>query len=125
MSKANPSPSWPIQCKPASNGIHASGATVAEAVALMQDRTIGCILVTDGAALSGVFTETDANRLLAISKKSKKRPLDEVMTLSPVTITKSTSPADALDLMARSEFKHLPVVEDGALIGIVSRRDFF
>ncbi len=100
-------------------------ATVAEAVALMQDRTIGCILVTDGAALSGVFTETDANRLLAISKKSKKRPLDEVMTLSPVTITKSTSPADALDLMARSEFKHLPVVEDGALIGIVSRRDFF
>lgn len=100
-------------------------ATVADAVALMRDRTISCILVTDGAVLSGVFTDTDANRLLAITKKSKKRPLEEVMTPSPVTITRSTSPADALDLMSQGEFKHLPVVEDGALIGVVSRRDFF
>ena len=100
-------------------------ASVAEAVALMQERTIRCILVTDGNALLGVFTETDANRLLAVTNKSEKRQLEEVMTPLPVTITKSTSPADALDLMARGEFKHLPVVEDGALIGIVSRRDFF
>ncbi len=102
-----------------------SSATVAEAVSLMRERTIRCILVTDDTMLLGVFTETDANRLLAVTSKSEKRQLEEVMTPSPVTITTSTSPADALDLMVRGDFKHLPVVEDGILIGIVSRRDFF
>ena len=100
-------------------------ALVPDAVTLMRERGIGCVLIAEGEMLLGIFTDTDANRLLTLSKEAAAKRLDEVMTPSPVTILKTTTPSEALDIMARGDFKHLPITENGKLIGIVSRRDFF
>jgi CBS domain-containing protein len=99
--------------------------TVADAVKLMRKHEIGAVLVMEDTALIGIFTETDADRLLHKKKKNKKRKLEEVMMTAPETISKSTSVSKALKIMTRGGFRHLPVMEKDRVIGVVSRRDFF
>ncbi len=100
-------------------------ATVQEACKLMHTRRIGAILVTspDG-ELVGIFTGRDAVRVLAEGKEAKATHLRQVMTKQPHHLPPRHTAIDALRLMRDGGFRHVPVVHEGLIIGIVSRGDF-
>ena len=101
-------------------------ATVQQACAEMRNHRIGAVLVTgEGDRLLGIFTGRDAIcRMLAEARDPATTPLREVMTSNPETLGPRHRAIEALRLMCDCGFRHLPVVEDGRLLGIVSRGDF-
>ena len=100
-------------------------ATVAEAASAMHARRVGAVLVTDGERhLLGIFTGRDAVRLLAEGLDAKATPLSAVMTRNPTTLGPRATAMDALLALSDCGFRHLPVVEQGRVRGIVSRYDF-
>jgi CBS domain-containing protein len=102
------------------------GATVREAAARMRDRNIGAVLVAEGdARLVGIFTGRDAvSRVLAEGKDPAATTLAEVMTYNPDTMTPRHSAIEALRLMQDARCRHMPIVDQGRVVGIVSRGDF-
>jgi CBS domain-containing protein len=101
-------------------------ATVREACQLMRDRRVGAILVTDGdRRLLGIFTARDAvHRVLAGGKSAARTILADVMTRDPDTIPPGKLAIEALRLMEDGRYRHVPIVDDGKVVGIVSRFDF-
>lgn len=101
-------------------------ATVKEACECMRARRVGSVLVTDnGGRVSGVFTGRDAVcRVVAAGRDAAQTKLADVMTAAPVTIAPDKTAIDALRLMWDGGFRHLPVVKNNVLVGIVSRGDF-
>jgi CBS domain-containing protein len=101
-------------------------ATVMEAALQMRERSVGATLITDGdAGLVGIFTGRDAvDRVLAEGKDPTKTALVEVMTSDPKTLTPRHDAIEALRLMQDARCRHLPIVHEGKLVGIVSRGDF-
>lgn len=100
-------------------------ATVSQACAAMHARKVGAVLVVDGEHhLVGIFTGRDAVRLLAEGADAKNTPVEAVMTKNPTTLGPKATAMDALLLLNDGGFRHLPVVEGGRVIGIVSRYDF-
>ena len=98
--------------------------SVAEAAAAMRDSRVGAIMVVEKRRLVGIFTERDAlYRVLANGKNPKLTRLGEVMTLNPTTVSASMPFGHALHLMYERNFRHVPVVDDGVPIGMVSARD--
>lgn len=104
-----------------------SGAeTVKAACMAMRDRRVGSVLVTDEKGkLAGIFTGRDAVcRVLAAGKSAARTTLQAAMTPAPVTMTAKQTAIDALRLMWDGGFRHLPVVDKGKIVGVVSRGDF-
>lgn len=102
----------------------AATMTVSEAARLMQERRVGAIMVVENEQLVGMFTERDALfRVVAKELDGKTTPLAEVMTRNPRTIHPDKPFAHALEMMHEGSFRHVPVVEDGRPVGIVSVRD--
>ena len=100
-------------------------ATVREASQLMTEHHIGAVLVMAEAQLEGIFTERDAlSRVLAKQKDPDETPISEVMTRDLVTVEPQTTAVDALRLMNEIGFRHLPIVEEGHVHGVISLRDF-
>jgi CBS domain-containing protein len=101
-------------------------ATAREACRSMRDRRVGAVLVVEAdGRLVGVFTGRDAVcRVLAEGKDPAKTRLAEVMTPKPDTIAPRSTAIEALRLMADRGFRHLPVVDAGKVVGIVSKGDF-
>jgi CBS domain-containing protein len=98
--------------------------TVAEASRLMKQKRVGAILVIDEGRLAGIFTERDALfRVIAEGRAPERTTLAEVMTVNPRTIAPDRPFGHALHLMYEGEFRHVPVVEDGRPLGMVSARD--
>jgi len=98
--------------------------TVYRAIRLMADRRIGAILVVEQGIVIGIFTERDyIMRVEVEGRAAKETLLREVMTDKMYTVTTSTSIEHCLALMTRYRFRHLPVVEEGKLVGIISMRD--
>ena len=104
----------------------APGATVQEACERMRARHVGAVLVTEGSGrLVGIFTGRDACcRVLAECKDAAKTTLGEVMTRSPITMPPGKNAVEALRLMQDGGFRHVPVVDAGKVVGVVSRGDF-
>ncbi|WP_198371911.1 CBS domain-containing protein [Roseomonas rosulenta] len=101
------------------------GATVAQACAAMHARRVGAVLVVDDQRrLLGIFTGRDAVRLLAEGLDAKATRVDAVMTRNPTTLGPKASAMDALLVLNDCGFRHLPIVADGRVVGIVSRYDF-
>ncbi len=100
--------------------------TVQEACAAMRSHRIGAVLVTDEAGrLLGIFTGRDAIcRMLAEGRDPGRTRLAEAMTRNPETLGPGARAIEALRLMRDAGFRHLPVVEEGRVLGIVSRGDF-
>ncbi len=99
--------------------------TVQEACRRMYGRKIGAVLVTDGnGALVGIFTGRDAVRLLARGRDPTQTVLKDVMTRRPATMKPRATAIEALRLMRDGGFRHVPVVEEGVVLGVVSRGDF-
>jgi CBS domain-containing protein len=101
-----------------------SNISVAAAARLMKQHRIGAILVTQRGKLAGIFTERDALfRVIAEGRDPEKTPVAEVMTSNPRTIEPDRPFGHALHLMYEGEFRHVPVVENGKPLGMVSARD--
>lgn len=97
--------------------------TVRDAAKSMARMKVGAVLVVEGTRLVGIFTERDAVfRVMAAGKDPKATRLADVMTREPCTVGPNELFGRALHLMHEHGFRHLPVVEDGEPIGIVSAR---
>lgn len=98
--------------------------SVGKAAKMMASKQVGAVLVVEGERLVGIFTERDALfRVLARGLAPEETPLAAVMTPDPKTIAPDKSFGHALLLMHEGGFRHLPVVENGKPVGIVSARD--
>jgi CBS domain-containing protein len=98
-------------------------ATVAEAAQVMSLQHVGAALIADGDRLHGIFTERDIVRALAAEHDAAGHAVAGWMTPDPFTLGPDAKIVEARDRMLEEGFRHIPVVEDGRLIGIVSLRD--
>ena len=101
-------------------------ATVRDACRCMRERRVGAVLVTeDDHRLLGIFSGRDAvHRVLAEGKSAARTKLAEVMTRDPNTMPPGKTAIEALRLMEGGRYRHVPVVDEGKVVGIVSRFDF-
>jgi CBS domain-containing protein len=99
--------------------------TVQEIANRLAQRKIGAIVIVgDGGAVSGIISERDLIRVIAQhGAKALEMSVAGVMTKEVVCCTEQTSVDEIMELMTRGRFRHLPVVEDGSLVGIVSIGD--
>jgi CBS domain-containing protein len=98
--------------------------TVREAARLMKTRHYGAVLVTEGDELRGIFTERDAVfRVIAAGRDPETTQLVDVMTKEPTTITPDKTFGHAMLIMHEGGFRHVPVIDDGKLVGMVSSRN--
>lgn len=96
--------------------------TLRDAAARMHERRVGAVVVLDdNDRLVGIVTERDVLR--AVATDGVERPVSEVMTPSPETVESDESASQAAVLMIHGGFRHLPVVEAGAVTGMISIRD--
>jgi CBS domain-containing protein len=102
----------------------APDATVFEAIKLMADKNIGALLVLSDGKLTGLFTERDYARKLALQgKSSKETRVREIFTGMVITVKPQDSVEDCMKLMTEHRVRHLPVVDKGNVVGIVSIGD--
>ena len=99
------------------------GAAVAQAVALLAEHRIGAVPVMDGDMVAGILSERDVVRLLAQDRAALDGPVEAVMTAPAITVGRAEPVIGALSLMTRRRIRHLPVVEQGRLVGLVSIGD--
>jgi CBS domain-containing protein len=101
-----------------------STVTVEEAVQVMNRFKVGSIVVVDDGQLTGIFTERDVlYRVVAQGLTPATTPLAQVMTRNPKTITPDTSVQDALAFISEKRVRHLPIIDDGRLVGMISQGD--
>lgn len=101
-----------------------SDTTVYNALELMLEKSIGALLIVDQEKFVGIFTERDyARKLILKGKSSRDTVIREVMTERPITVTPDTSIEDCMKIMSDKKIRHLPVMEDGELGGLISVGD--
>jgi CBS domain-containing protein len=100
-------------------------ATVFDAIKLMADKNIGALVVFDtNQHLVGIITERDYTRKVMLKgRSSKDTPVNQVMTAAPVTVDPGMSVSECMEIMTREHVRHLPVLEEGKLMGIISIGD--
>lgn len=106
--------------------VHSVGpeVSVIECVRLMTEFRIGSLLVMADEQLLGIFTERDAiTRVLGEALDPVSTCVSRVMTKNPVWVTPSTTLEEAMDIVTNKRIRHLPVVEDGRVLGVVSSGD--
>lgn len=101
-----------------------SNTTVYEALKVMGDKNIGAILIIDNNQLKGILSERDYARKIVLKDKSSKETfVHEIMESNVFTVKLSNNIEDCMELMSEKRIRHLPVVEDGTVIGIISISD--
>jgi CBS domain-containing protein len=99
-------------------------AKVTEAARLMNERHIGALVVTHAGKVVGVFTERDIlNRIVAQTRDPAATAVQEVMTSPVACCSSDTTRAECRSVMRKNRIRHLPVVDDDRLVGIVSIGD--
>ncbi|MBL0744880.1 CBS domain-containing protein [Chryseolinea lacunae] len=97
---------------------------VYSAIELMCAKNIGGLMIVEHGKLVGIFTERDyARKLILKGKSSKDTPIKELMTHKPFTVTPENSIEECMGLMTAKHIRHLPVEEDGVLVGMISIGD--
>jgi CBS domain-containing protein len=98
--------------------------SIAEAIARMNQRHIGSVLVMDGERLVGIFTERDVlTRVVPQELDPRRTPVGEVMTRQPVTIAPTNTVQEVMMLMTDTRKRHLPVLQGGKVVGLLSIGD--
>lgn len=98
--------------------------SVYEALEAMAEHNVGALVVVEDGALVGILSERDyARKVVLMSRVSQSTPVAEIMTADPVTVTPDSTVGECMQLMTDNRFRHLPVMEDGALVGLVSIGD--
>jgi CBS domain-containing protein len=101
-----------------------SNLTVFEALRVMGEKNVGALLVMDDGSLKGILSERDyARKIVLKDKSSKKTPVSEIMESEVVTVKPSDNVEYCMELMSKRRIRHLPVIEDGTVIGLVSIGD--
>ena len=99
-------------------------ASVFDAIKLMADRAVGSLLVMDGDELKGIVTERDyARKVIIQGRSSESTPVADIMTTELVTASPTQSVNDCMTLMSERRIRHLPVVIDGKVVGLISIGD--
>lgn len=99
-------------------------ASVFEAIKLMADRAVGSLLVMDGSDLQGIVTERDyARKVIVKGRSSESTEVREIMSTDIITATTQQSVKECMTLMTERRIRHLPVVMDGEVVGLISIGD--
>lgn len=99
-------------------------ATVLDAISLMADKGIGALVVVDADQVVGILSERDYARKVALMERSSQQTrVADIMTSKVLTVERKTSIDSCLNLMTDKHLRHLPVVENGELLGLVSIGD--
>ncbi|MCX0331880.1 CBS domain-containing protein [Acinetobacter radioresistens] len=99
-------------------------ATVLEAISLMANKGIGALIVTDEQRVVGILSERDYTRKVALMERSSyNTTVSEIMTNKVLTVGLNNSVEDCLQLMTDRHLRHLPVLEDERLVGLISIGD--
>jgi CBS domain-containing protein len=107
-------------------GYHAVApdASAYSALELMADKNIGALMVMDNGKLVGVFSERDyARKVILKGKASKSTTVREIMTSTPISIKPSMTLWECMVLMSQNHIRHLPVLDNDVLVGVLSNRD--
>lgn len=97
---------------------------VYSAIETMAQKNIGGLLICENGKLVGIFTERDyARKLILKGKSSKDTTIGDLMTKNPFTVSLDSSIEECMELMSNRRIRHLPVVENGELIGVISIGD--
>ena len=100
------------------------GQTVLEALRLMADKGVGALVVLEGDALVGILSERDyARKVILHGKSSRDTPVREIMSAPVFTIHPDQTLEEAQQLMVEKHVRHLPVMENNQLIGVISSGD--
>ena len=100
------------------------GATVFDAVKAMVEANVGALLITDGERITGIFTERDYLRRIAVEgRRSRDTIVSDVMSSPVLVVTQETTVEEAMALMTDKRIRHAPVVDESGLVGIVSIGD--
>jgi CBS domain-containing protein len=98
--------------------------TVFQSLQLMVESNVGALLVMEENELVGIFTERDyARKVILAGKSSKQARVSEVMTANPITVTPDHTIEECMWLMTDRYIRHLPVTDNGNLLGIISIGD--
>ena len=109
-----------------SEAIHSVGpdTPVTECVRFMTAEKIGAMIVMDGGRLLGIFTERDAlNKVLAAGLEPGATKVSAVMTKDPFCIPPTTTVGEAMEVITKREFRHLPIVDNGKVVAVISSGD--
>ena len=109
-----------------SHAIHAvsPSTTVREAIEKMASARIGALLIVEGERILGIFTERDyAHKVEVRGRTSTGTPIREVMTPDVIFVTPATTTQECMALMTDKRLRHLPVMDKGALVGLISIGD--
>jgi CBS domain-containing protein len=102
----------------------APDTTVLDAITIMADKTIGSLVIMDDDELLGIMTERDyARKVIIKGRSSRSTPVSEIMTTGVFTTSSAESVNECMTLMTEKRIRHLPVVEDGKVVGMVSIGD--
>ena len=114
-----------LKAKPTQDIFSASPKmTVFDAIKLMSEKNIGALLVTDGDKIVGIFTERDYARKIALKgHSSRSTPVGDIMTSHVMYVRPSQTNEECMALMTDNRIRHLPVMDQGKLIGILSIGD--
>ncbi len=98
--------------------------TVYEAISVMADKRAGALLVMDGDSLAGIISERDYTRgIILKGRMSKETAVREIMSKNVITVASTDSVEHSLAVMTEHHIRHLPVVDDGKVVGVVSIGD--
>lgn len=99
-------------------------ASVFDAVKLMAEKSIGALVVMEGDAVVGVVTERDyARKIVLMARSSKETPVREIMTSAVICVSPERTSEECMALMTERRVRHLPVMDNGKLIGVISIGD--
>jgi len=99
-------------------------ASVFEAVKLMAEKNIGALVVTKGEKIVGIITERDyARKIVLMARSSKDTPVRDIMTSSAMYVSSIQRSEECMALMTNNRVRHLLVIDDGRLVGIISIGD--
>ena len=97
---------------------------VIDALDLMTKENIGAVMILDGERLAGIFSERDyARKGIIMGRKAKSTPVTEVMTSNVFTVTPEMSLENCMQLFSDKHIRHLPVVSEGKVVGMLSIGD--
>lgn len=98
--------------------------TVYAALELLAGYEVGALMVMDGGRLVGVFSERDYTRKVALQgRNSRETRVEEIMTRNVVTVSPTAGTRACMALMSEKKIRHLPVVDGGTVLGMISIRD--
>lgn len=99
-------------------------SSVYDALEYLEEKNLGCLVVLENETLIGVFTERDyARKVILKGRSSKETSIRDIMSSKPIFVDCDTSIDDCMELMTDKFIRHLPVLENGKMIGLVSIGD--